>query len=141
MVWFAQFSYYKSANCTTPYGMVWCIITCNAVQLYHFAGGFGAMFVVCVVWWTPLIRSVHKPTKPNPPEGYPTTPELKSIQFGDCRSPHSKSNHSGSNDWFSLPKSNPPDSTNEPSQIQWRSTESNEISARSSEISTKSFPF
>ena len=27
-----------------------CIVTCGAVWLCHFVGGFGAIFVVCAVW-------------------------------------------------------------------------------------------
>ena len=122
---------------TALHHAVQCIVTCGAIML--FCGHF--FFFFCAVWWTPLIKGINRPTKPNPPEGYPSTLEPKSIQFGDCRSSYSKSDHGGSNDKFSLPKSNPPDSTNETSQIQWRSTGSNEISARSNEISTRSSPF
>ena len=32
---------------TALHHAVWCNITCGAVQLYHFAGDFGAVFVVC----------------------------------------------------------------------------------------------
>ena len=34
---------------------LWCTITCDAVLLCYFAGGFGA---ICVVWWTPLITVI-----------------------------------------------------------------------------------
>ena len=50
-----RFFYYKTANCTVPCGVVWCgvvrcTITCGAVQLCHFVGGFGAVFVACAVY-------------------------------------------------------------------------------------------
>ena len=45
MVRFVQFSYYKTANCNAP-----CTITCGAVRLCHFTGGFGMIFAVCAVW-------------------------------------------------------------------------------------------
>ena len=38
---FVQFFYYKTANCTAP---------CGVVRLCHFAGSFGAIFVVCAVY-------------------------------------------------------------------------------------------
>ena len=47
---FVRFSYYKTANHTAPCGVVQCTITCGAVRLCHFAGGFGAIFVVCAVY-------------------------------------------------------------------------------------------
>ena len=47
---FVQFSYYKTANCTAPCGVVRCTITCGVVWLCHFAGDFGAVFTVCAVW-------------------------------------------------------------------------------------------
>ena len=52
---FVRFSYYKTANRTASCGVVQCdavrcTITCSAVQLCHFAGGFGAVFAVYVVW-------------------------------------------------------------------------------------------
>ena len=43
---FVRFSYYKTANCTTPCG----VVRCGAVLLCHFVGGFGAVFAVCVVY-------------------------------------------------------------------------------------------
>ena len=42
---------------TALHHAVWCTVTCGAVQLCHFAGGFGAVFVVYVVWWTLLIST------------------------------------------------------------------------------------
>ena len=48
-VQFVRFSYYKTANRTAP---------CGAVRLCHFAGGFGAVFAVYAVWWTPIHRDV-----------------------------------------------------------------------------------
>ena len=45
-MWFVQFSYYKTANCIAPCGAV----QCGFVHLCHFAGDFGAVFAVCVVW-------------------------------------------------------------------------------------------
>ena len=52
---FVRFSYYKTANRIAPCGVVqcgavWCTITCGAVQLCHFVGGFCAVFVVCAVY-------------------------------------------------------------------------------------------
>ena len=35
---------------TALHHAVWCNITCGAVRLYHFAGDFGAIFVVCAVY-------------------------------------------------------------------------------------------
>ena len=60
MVWcgavrFVQFSYYKTANYTTPCGVVRCgalllAVRCGAVRLWHFVGGFGAVCAVYTVW-------------------------------------------------------------------------------------------
>ena len=56
---FVRFSYYKTTNrtapcgavrCTITCGAVRCTITCGAVRLCLFVGGFGAVFVVCVVY-------------------------------------------------------------------------------------------
>ena len=47
---FVQFSYYKTANCTAPCGVVRCNITYGAVRLCHFTNDFNAIFVVCVVY-------------------------------------------------------------------------------------------
>ena len=47
---FVRFSYYKTANRTTPCGVVQCGIILLAVRLYHFTGGFGVIFTVCVVY-------------------------------------------------------------------------------------------
>ena len=41
-VWFVWFYYYKTANCTTPCG----VVRCGAVRLCHFAGSFGAVYAV-----------------------------------------------------------------------------------------------
>ena len=54
-VQFMRFSYYKTANRTAPCdvercGAVQCTITCSAVWLCHFAGGFGMIFTVCAVY-------------------------------------------------------------------------------------------
>ena len=54
-VQFMRFSYYKTANRTAPCdvercGAVQCTITCGAVWLCHFAGGFGMIFTVCAVY-------------------------------------------------------------------------------------------
>ena len=43
-------------HCTMRCGVVRCIVTCGAVRLYYFAGGFGVVFAV---WWTPLSWTVH----------------------------------------------------------------------------------
>ena len=54
---FLWFSYYKTANHTTPCSVVRCNITCSAVRLCHFADGFDAVFVVYAIYtvrWTPL---------------------------------------------------------------------------------------
>ena len=40
---FVRFSYYKTANRIAPCGVVRCNITCGAVRLCHFAGGFDAV--------------------------------------------------------------------------------------------------
>ena len=50
VVRFVWFSYYKTANCTTPCGVVQCGVILLAVRLYHFTGGFGAIFTVYVVY-------------------------------------------------------------------------------------------
>ena len=47
---FVQLVYYKTANRTTPCGVVQCGVILLAVRLYHFTGSFGAIFVVCVVY-------------------------------------------------------------------------------------------
>ena len=47
---FVRFSYYKTANRTTPCGVVQCGVILLAVRLYHFTGGFGAIFTVYVVY-------------------------------------------------------------------------------------------
>ena len=44
---FVQFSYYKTTNRTASCGV--CIVTCDAMQLCHFAGGFGAIFAIFAV--------------------------------------------------------------------------------------------
>ena len=51
---FVQFSYFITANRTARYGVVRCgavhyYLTCGAVRLCYFAGGFGAVFAVCAV--------------------------------------------------------------------------------------------
>ena len=61
VVRFMQFSYYKTANRTTPCSAVRYTITCDVVRLCHFAGGFVAIFIVCAiyaVWWTPLLTII-----------------------------------------------------------------------------------
>ena len=50
MVRFVRFSYYKTANHIAPCGVVQCNITCGAVRLCHFVGGFGVIFAVYAVW-------------------------------------------------------------------------------------------
>ena len=50
-----QFSYYKTAKRTAPCGVVQCgavqcNITCSAVQLCHFASGFGVVFTICTIY-------------------------------------------------------------------------------------------
>ena len=50
VVRFVQFSYYKTANRTAPCGVVRCKITCSAMRLCHFTGGFDAVFDVCAVY-------------------------------------------------------------------------------------------
>ena len=58
VVRFVWFSYHKTANRTTSCGVVRCdalllavrcTVTCSAVRLYHFAGGFSTVFAVCAV--------------------------------------------------------------------------------------------
>ena len=49
MVRFVQFSYYKTANHTTPCSAVRCTIIYSVVQLCYFVGGFGTVFTVCAV--------------------------------------------------------------------------------------------
>ena len=47
---FVRFSYYKTANRTTPCGVVQCGVILLAVRLYHFTDGFCAIFTVYVVY-------------------------------------------------------------------------------------------
>ena len=41
---------------------VQCTITCDAMQLCHFASNFGAIFAVCTIWWTLLLILVEWPS-------------------------------------------------------------------------------
>jgi len=46
----------------TLHHAVRCNVTCDAVRLWYFASGFGAIFAVCVVcavWWTPLSITIQ----------------------------------------------------------------------------------
>ena len=50
---FVRFSFYKTVNYTASCGavcVVHCYLRCCAVWLGHFAGGFGVVFVVCIVY-------------------------------------------------------------------------------------------
>ena len=35
-----------AVRCTVVHYAVWCTITCSAVRLCHFTGGFGAVYAV-----------------------------------------------------------------------------------------------
>ena len=39
-------------------------VWCGAVRLCHFVSGFGVVFAVYAIWWTPLTQTVSKYTKP-----------------------------------------------------------------------------
>ena len=41
-----RYSYYKTANCIAPCGVVRCSALLLAVRLCHFVGGFGVVFAV-----------------------------------------------------------------------------------------------
>ena len=53
-MWCGLCGFYIIKPQTALHHAVQCTVTCGAVRLCHFVGGFGA---VCVVWWTPLITT------------------------------------------------------------------------------------
>ena len=50
MVWCGLCDFLIIKSQTALHHAVWYIITCSAVWLCHFIGGFGAVFAVCAVY-------------------------------------------------------------------------------------------
>ena len=50
MVWCGLCGFLIIKSQTALHYAVWCTITCSAVQLCHFVGGFGVIFAICAVY-------------------------------------------------------------------------------------------